>query len=85
MNSGRILIIDDEAINIEILVGMLNEKYELKVAYDGLMGINIAKKILPDLIILDIEMPKLNVKMFEYEEEENFLKALKELQKDLSH
>ena len=30
-------------------------------------------------------MPKLNVKMFEYEEEENFLKALKELQKDLSH
>ena len=60
MNSGRILIIDDEAINIEILVGMLNEKYELKVAYDGLMGINIAKKVLPDLIILDIEMPKLN-------------------------
>ena len=32
-----------------------------------------------------LEMPKLNVKMFEYEEEENFLKALKELQKDLSH
>ena len=30
-------------------------------------------------------MPKLDVKMFEYEEEEDFLKALKQLQKDLSH
>lgn len=32
-----------------------------------------------------LEMPKLDVKMFEYEEEEDFLKALKQLQKDLSH
>ena len=30
-------------------------------------------------------MPKLDVKMFEYEEEEDFLKALKQLPKDLSH
>ena len=60
MNRNTILIVDDEAINIEILVEMLNGKYELKVAYDGLMGINIAKKILPDLILLDIEMPKMD-------------------------
>lgn len=32
-----------------------------------------------------LEMPKLNVKMFTYDEEENFLNALKKLQKDLSH
>ena len=56
-NRATILIIDDEAINIEILVELLNGKYELKVAFDGKMGINIAKKVLPDLILLDIEMP----------------------------
>ena len=60
MNRNTILIVDDEAINIEILVEMLNGKYELKIAYDGLMGIQIAKKIVPDLILLDIEMPKMD-------------------------
>ena len=59
-NNGTILIVDDEAINIEILVEILNGKYELKVAYDGEIAIKIAKKILPDLIILDIEMPKMD-------------------------
>ncbi len=60
MNRSTILIIEDEVVNIEILVEMLTKKYELKVAYDGLMGIKIAKKILPDIILLDIEMPKMD-------------------------
>lgn len=60
MNKSTILIVDDEATNVEILVEILNNKYELKVAYDGLIAINIAKKILPDLILLDIQMPKMD-------------------------
>ena len=60
MNRNTVLIIDDDAVNIEILVEMLNSKYELKVAYDGLLGIKIAKKVLPDLILLDIEMPNMD-------------------------
>lgn len=60
MKRNTILIIDDDGVNVEILVEMLTNKYELKVAYDGLMGIKIAKKILPDIILLDIEMPKMD-------------------------
>ncbi len=60
MSRSTILIIEDEAVNIEILVEMLRSKYELKIAYDGAMGIKIAKKILPDIILLDIEMPKMD-------------------------
>lgn len=60
MNRPTILIVDDEATNIELLVKLLNGKYELKVAYDGVVALEIAKKFLPDLILLDIQMPKMD-------------------------
>ncbi|MFH2137273.1 MAG: response regulator [Candidatus Omnitrophota bacterium] len=56
----KILIVeDDKDINrtLEIFVSMLG--YEPLVAYDGMDGLNKAKTQNPDVIILDLMIPKL--------------------------
>jgi len=54
----KILIIDDISENINVLRHILDKYfYELFMAKDGLTGIEIAKSIKPDLILLDIMMP----------------------------
>ena len=53
----KILIVDDvEAMRKEV-VKILKEKYETNEAENGLQALDQVKKNLPDLIILDLEMP----------------------------
>jgi CheY-like chemotaxis protein len=60
MEMERILVIDDSKIT-QMLVGeILAEKYELEFCDDGLSGIAVAKKSLPDLILLDIRLPSMD-------------------------
>lgn len=57
----KILIVDDEQDIVETLKFMLEaEGYECFCAYDGENGLNLAKEIIPDLMILDVMMPKIN-------------------------
>lgn len=57
----RILIVDDERDLVETLIFRLeSEGYDVSVAYDGQEGLEKAKKDKPDLILLDVMMPKLN-------------------------
>lgn len=57
----KILIVDDEKDIVETLAFMLKAKgFECIYAYDGESGLNLAKTINPDLIILDVMMPKIN-------------------------
>ena len=52
-----ILVIDDnEDIRI-LLQSILEDKYNVAVASDGKLGIKLAMKLIPDLIICDIMMP----------------------------
>ncbi len=58
-----ILIADDEKITLHLLEKYLlseNNKYTIHKAFDGKQTLNIAKSILPDIIILNWEMPLLN-------------------------
>ena len=62
MNKKRLLIIDDEEdfcrlikMNLE-----LTDNFVVDVALNGENGIKLAKKTKPDLILLDIVMPKMN-------------------------
>ncbi|MBU3916417.1 hybrid sensor histidine kinase/response regulator [bacterium] len=58
---GNILIVDDTVKNIQVLGAMLRKKdYMIYVAQDGIQAIEIAEKVIPDLILLDIMMPKLD-------------------------
>jgi len=57
----KILIIEDEK-NTNLSLKLLLEKqgYEVKVVTNGLDGIKTAQDYLPDLILLDIVLPKMN-------------------------
>lgn len=58
MNSqrARLLIVDDEAINIRMLDGMLRDDYDISVAIGGEQALKRAFATPPDLILLDIQM-----------------------------
>lgn len=57
----KVLIVDDEQDIVESLKFVLEtEGYECFTAYNGEDGLKAAKEIRPDLIILDIMMPKMN-------------------------
>lgn len=56
----KILIIEDESgISNFLKQGLEEEGYTIHVASDGMMGLEMAKKEMPDLILLDWMLPKL--------------------------
>lgn len=52
-----ILVVDDIEANIDILLAILGEKYDVMVAMNGTKAIELAMKEKPDLILLDVMMP----------------------------
>ncbi|MGK5092556.1 SpoIIE family protein phosphatase [Deltaproteobacteria bacterium TL4] len=56
-----ILIVDDEPVNVQVLQNQLSLKhYECLVAYDGFQALNILQHKNPDLILLDLMMPRMS-------------------------
>ena len=56
----KILLIEDEEIMIDLLQRKLTkEGYEISVARDGEEGLKVMKEATPDIILLDILMPKM--------------------------
>lgn len=59
MGDKKILLIDDEQDILEILsYNLKKEGYEVHTANNGFSGIELAKEIEPDLILLDVMMPE---------------------------
>jgi adenylate cyclase len=60
-NPPRILAVDDVAENLEILQMRLESRgYEVVLAADGEAALAAVREQLPDLILLDIMMPKMD-------------------------
>ena len=60
-NPPRILVVDDNEMNRDILVTRLETQgYDLSQACDGEEALAAARERLPDLILLDVMMPKLD-------------------------
>jgi len=57
---NSILVVDDSELNIAVLVDILKHDYEIHVAKDGVVAIEKARDIMPDLILLDIVLPKMD-------------------------
>ncbi len=61
MSGEKILVVDDETYIVELVsFNLEKEGYEVMVAYDGLSALKKAQAELPDLIILDIMLPKMD-------------------------
>lgn len=53
----KILIVEDVAFNLDLLVQLLEENYTLITAGDGEKGVALAKSDKPDLILMDMSVP----------------------------
>ncbi|MBF0422539.1 MAG: PleD family two-component system response regulator [Magnetococcales bacterium] len=58
---AKILVVDDEKINITVLESLLKPYYKVVVAKDGMQALQRLEKVpLPDLILLDVVMPEMD-------------------------
>lgn len=53
----EILVVDDNADVRQLLKSILQEKYHVNLAVDGKEGLEVAKRLVPDLIVSDVMMP----------------------------
>jgi len=53
----KILIVDDNTLNLDILRDALKSTYKLSMAKNGKIALKILEKNIPDLILLDVMMP----------------------------
>jgi len=57
----KILVVDDEGTNIDVLVHLLRPDYKIMVAKNGRQALKVALSAnRPDLILLDIMMPEMD-------------------------
>ncbi len=56
---NRILVVEDNAMNLELVLQLLEDDYELLTAEDGEEGVAQARAHKPDLILMDLLLPKL--------------------------
>lgn len=73
----KVLLVEDEQILLELLDKKLRgQGYDVSLASDGEEGLRLARQVIPDIIILDILMPKMDgfAMMTELQKDENLKK-----------
>ena len=62
MGKKTILVIDDNELNIKLIKGLfkINPEYLVLEAYSAEDGIKLALENIPDLILMDIQLPGMN-------------------------
>lgn len=55
-----ILVAEDEESNYELLYAILCEQYNIVWAQDGKQAVNLYRKLNPDMILMDMKMPKMD-------------------------
>ena len=56
----RLLLVDDEPTNLQVLRHVLQADYRLLFATDGARALQVAREQRPDLVLLDIMMPNMD-------------------------
>jgi len=57
---ARVLIVDDQRLNVRVLTDILKDRYDISVAGDGERAIELCERRPPDLVLLDVQMPGLD-------------------------
>ncbi|MBN2651389.1 MAG: response regulator [Spirochaetales bacterium] len=58
--SKELVIVDDNPINLKLLESILENNFELRLFADPSLAIDSIKQKKPDMILLDIKMPKMD-------------------------
>lgn len=53
----KILIVEDNELNTELLVQLLEDDFEITTAEDGQQGVELAAQVIPDVVLMDISLP----------------------------
>jgi PleD family two-component response regulator len=56
----QVLVVDDEIFNVDLIASAFEEEYEILSASSGEEALRVAKRHLPDLILLDVMMPRMD-------------------------
>ena len=61
LNGTSLLLVDDAPANLDVLCALLEaEGFDVALAADGLLALEIAANTRPDLIMLDVMMPQMD-------------------------
>jgi CheY-like chemotaxis protein len=61
MSAKRILVVEDNKDNMTLIVDVLSSfDYDVLQAVDGEMGLELAKQQAPDLILMDLSLPRMD-------------------------
>lgn len=56
---ARILLVEDNELNRDMLIRRLEKRgFEMSFAVDGVLGVESARSSLPDLILMDMSLPR---------------------------
>lgn len=55
-----VLVVDDSGLNLRVAMNILKEHFEVSCANSGLAALDVLKKHIPDLILLDYHMPHMD-------------------------
>ena len=53
----KILVVEDVELNMDLLVQLLEDDYQVLTAMDGAAGVKLAEREQPDLILMDLSLP----------------------------
>jgi DNA-binding response OmpR family regulator len=56
----RVLVVDDDDDMRDLMVTLLRSKYDVSSASDGQEGLALALSLRPDLVVLDLLMPRMH-------------------------
>ncbi len=56
----KILIVEDNIDNMDLLEAMLEANYKILKAFDGKAALRIIKSEIPNIILMDISLPKMD-------------------------
>lgn len=56
----RVLVVDDDDDMRQLMVMLLGETYDVSAAHDGAQGLEMARRLRPDLVVLDLLMPRMH-------------------------
>lgn len=56
----KVVVVDDDDDMRELMVMLLKDRYEVSFAHDGAEGLDEIRKRRPDLVVLDLLMPRMH-------------------------